>query len=261
MKLLIGAKQVQKFLQMKGLYNGKIDGILGNKSHNGAMNYIQTEYGRKLEWKIERYYVAVVQSIFSELGLEPGVIDGLIGPSTLAALEKFQNLMVDAEASPEERAQQSTTWPIYRDIEKFYGPPGTGIQLYTLPFPMKLAWDHSQTVSRISLHEKCGPSAIRVYNQVLEHYGHDEITKLRLDLFGGALNVRKMRGGTKWSTHAYGCAIDTDPENNQLRWNNHNATLDDEPYNAWWSFWEAENWVSLGRERNFDWMHVQAVRL
>ena len=29
----------------------------------------------------------------------------------------------------------------------------------------------------------------------------------------------------------------------------------------WWRIWEEQGWTSLGRVRNFDWMHVQATKL
>ena len=32
-------------------------------------------------------------------------------------------------------------------------------------------------------------------------------------------------------------------------------------YDKWWEFWEEEGAVSLGRARDFDWMHVQFARL
>ena len=31
-------------------------------------------------------------------------------------------------------------------------------------------------------------------------------------------------------------------------------------YDAWWALWEEAGWISLGRTRNYDWMHVQACR-
>ena len=47
---------------------------------------------------------------------------------------------------------------------------------------------------------------------------HIEIHRLRLDVWGGCLNVRKMRGGTRNSMHSWGIALDYDPQNNQLKW-------------------------------------------
>jgi hypothetical protein len=48
---------------------------------------------------------------------------------------------------------------------------------------------------------------------------------------------------------------------NQLNFGRDRATLDHTDYDFWWHTWEDEGWVSLGRSRNFDWMHIQAARL
>ena len=77
---------------------------------------------------------------------------------------------------------------------------------------------------------------------------------------GGCLNVRRMRGGTRWSTHSWGIAMDYDPEQNQWKWGRDRATLALPEYDAWWRLWEEEGWTSLGRTKNFDWMHVQAAK-
>ena len=39
------------------------------------------------------------------------------------------------------------------------------------------------------------------------------------------------------------------------------ATFAKPEYERWWQCWEEEGWLSLGRTRNFDWMHVQAAKL
>ena len=84
---------------------------------------------------------------------------------------------------------------------------------------------------------------------------------MRLDLWGGCLNVRKMRGGSRYSMHSWGIAIDYDPGKNRLKWGRDRAAFAKPEYDTWWRLWEEEGWVSLGRTRNFDWMHVQAAKL
>jgi len=61
--------------------------------------------------------------------------------------------------------------------------------------------------------------------------------------------------------HAWSIAIDFDPARNKLSWNNTRARLAKPDAVKFWELWEAEGWVSLGRARNYDWMHVQAARL
>lgn len=261
MKTIIGPKQLQTFLKAKGFYKGKIDGLFGPKSQQAAIDYVVSFMGPQGNWQPARFVLAATQSLFVELKLAVGNIDGRWGPNTEYALEQYQNLMRDIPASEEEQAQQRTVWPRYRDMERFYGPVGQNVIVRKLPYPMRLAWDDTVTVSEISLHKKCAESAIGVLERVRDDYGLANLRDLRLNLFGGSLNVRKMRGGDNWSTHSWAAAIDIDPAHNAFRWNDSRASLDESVYDKWWKFWEAEGWVSLGRERNYDWMHVQAVRL
>lgn len=158
------------------------------------------------------------------------------------------------------------TWPRQSECARFYGRPGTGHTTITCPWPLKLAWDTKTIITKFTIHKKCAESALTVMEAVLEHYGLDEIKRLRLDLWGGCYNNRKMRGSSALSMHAFACAIDWDPDHNQLRWSKndkppHHPTLSDPPYEKWWEFWEKDGWVSLGRTIDRDHMHVQAARL
>lgn len=92
-------------------------------------------------------------------------------------------------------------------------------------------------------------------------YSAQERKTIGLDLFGGSLNVRKMRGGSAYSMHSWGIAIDFDPERNQLKWGKDRARLAQPDAVPFWLEWEREGWLSLGRARDFDHMHVQAARL
>jgi hypothetical protein len=104
-------------------------------------------------------------------------------------------------------------------------------------------------------------SASRAFDKILSEYGQEGIKEIGVDIFGGSLNVRRMRGGSRYSMHSWAIAIDFDPERNQLRWNRPKARLSHADCNRFWEIWEAEGWVSLGRARDFDWQHVQAARL
>jgi hypothetical protein len=113
----------------------------------------------------------------------------------------------------------------------------------------------------MTVHTKVAASAERVLQAVASIYSPAERKTIGIDLFGGSLNVRKMRGGSAYSMHSWGIAIDFDPERNQLNWGRDKARLAQADAVPFWSEWEKEGWLSLGRARNFDWMHIQAARL
>jgi len=144
----------------------------------------------------------------------------------------------------------------------YYGPVGENQTLLTLPYTLKLAWDSSAVVKRLTCNVKVAESVYSIFEQTLKLYGERELRRLKLDVFGGCLNVRKMRGSaTSWSIHSWGAAIDLDPDNNQLKWDKTKATFAKKDYEPFWKIVEAEGWVSLGRQKNYDWMHFQAATL
>jgi hypothetical protein len=154
-------------------------------------------------------------------------------------------------------------WPKqdYNSMCAFYGPVGENQTRLVLPFTLKLAWDTSTSIKRITCHEKVAESLYKIFENTLKTYGERELRKLRLDLFGGCLNVRKMRGGSSWSIHSWGAAVDLDPDRNTLRMTSKQASFAKPEYRDFWNIVEKEGWVSLGRVKNYDFMHFQAAKL
>ena len=146
-------------------------------------------------------------------------------------------------------------------MNAFYGPVGENQTQIVMPFPLKLSWEPTTIVHKVTCNEKCADAFLQVWKDTLAHYGQSKLSALRLDQFGGCLNVRKMRGGSAWSVHSWGCAWDTDPDNNQLRWGRDKAEFAKADYEPFWQIVEATGGVSLGRAANMDWMHFQYARL
>lgn len=183
-------------------------------------------------------------------------VDGVPGPKTAAALVRHLDLDDDDPVA--------LRWPRehYAAMTRFYGEPGAAqLVKAEVPFEMQLAWDASKKLREFSVHKKCKAAVEGIFAEALEVYGLADIRKLRLDRFGGCYNLRKKRGGTSWSVHAWGAAIDLDPTNNALRWNHTRAAFAKEVYGPFWEIVERYGGVSLGRERDFDWMHFQFARL
>ena len=148
----------------------------------------------------------------------------------------------------------------YKSMVAFYGPVGENQTSIVLPYPMVLAWDANVTIKRMTCHAKCADAFEQIFEDALAAYGAKELKRLRLDQFGGCLNVRKMRGGKAWSIHSWGAAIDLDPDRNQLRWGRDKAAFAKREYEEFWRIVESSGGVSLGREKNYDWMHFQMAR-
>jgi hypothetical protein len=262
---------LQEYLVEEGHAIGDVDGRLGRKTYAGVAAALERRReklpGGWEDWSHRRRCVACLQCFASEREIDAGKIDGLWGPQTEYAYDMLSYLRENGRLPDPFRDEtpldvNPNGWPAQdqADLLRHYGEMGKHQVRLELPYPHRLAWDLRRTVHGFSCHEKVHDSAGRVLRRVLEHYGPERIVELRLDRWGGCLNVRRMRGGTRWSTHSWGIAMDYDPEQNQWKWGRDRATLAMPEYDAWWRLWEEEGWTSLGRTKNFDWMHVQAAK-
>lgn len=257
--------ELQAWLVKLGESAIAVDGKWGWRSDDAAKRVLKAAGYDTIRGSVR---IALEQHVMKVIGgLSVGPVDGFVGPITIKARKhwdqgNWRSPLMDAnKADKRFPAPVQNTWPLQSQMEAFYGAPGTNMTQVQLPFPMVLAWDTSTEIMKFSCNEKVKDSLGRVYKSILASYGFDRIEELGLNLFGGCVNVRNMRGGKNLSTHAYGAAVDTDPVRNSLRSTRETARLARPEYEQFWNAWTAEGWLSLGKARDFDWMHVQAARL
>lgn len=147
------------------------------------------------------------------------------------------------------------------EIIKKYGKPTQNGSPYLttikLPYPMRLAWDKKVSVNKMSCHKLVAQNFTNVFNELLAHYGLAELQRLEIDIFGGCFNFRAMRGGSDFSTHSWAIAIDLSPEKNTLKMTSINAQFAKAEYKPMVDIFYKNGFISLGKEKNFDWMHFQ----
>jgi hypothetical protein len=267
-------RDVQHLMAKAGYYDGGLDGQIGPKHRRGVSKLISKHsklvQGEWSGWPIERQSIAVAQIILQFAGFEPGAIDGLVGHNTQEAFNGWlfkqttgRRERVERVASGRQAMPAQARFPHQRNVGRFYGSPGPDIerQLVAIqcPVPLRLDFALDKPVNRIRLHRKCADSGLRILQDVASHYGPDKMRSLGLDRFAGSHVHRRMRGGRKWSMHAYGCAWDWYAAPNGLRTRCPQALFCGPEYRAFIEIHESHGWTSALRAWGADAMHFQAA--
>ena len=212
---------------------------------------------------------AAVKAFQRMNGLDP---DGKPGRLTMAALlspaakraDDASTRVIDRTAPEPAANAPASQWPFQRDCVAFYGQPGNPqctAGVVKLPIPFKLAWDLKQSVGSFRCHAKVQAPLTAIFNEAVAAYGERRYRELGLDLFGGCYALRQMRGGTAWSMHSWGIAVDLDPERNALKMSHLEARFARPEYADFWRIVESKGAISLGRKADYDWMHFQFARI
>ena len=144
-----------------------------------------------------------------------------------------------------------------KQLNERYGVPNEqGTYLTTIQLPYPFLYD-GKPVSKMRCHKMVADKFLAVFNDILAHYGLEEINRLGINKFGGCFNYRKMRGGTELSRHSWGVAIDLDPARNLLKETSKTARFARPEYKPMIDIFYKHGFISLGREKNYDWMHFE----
>ena len=273
---------IQSGLQKLGLYTKSIDGDLGANSRTAADAFLLANETRLpgdfQGWSQKRKFVAALQVLSEDAGFDPGVIDGWLGTNTRNAatlyIRSLDGIEVFNAAEADPIDVNPNNWPSDKAaaLNAFYGTPRKNNDCSAIsprivkvdsPWRMPLDWNLSLSRRFFKVHDLVAPSLERVLASIEASYSLAEVEQLGLNRFSGDYVCRKITGGTRMSTHAYGIAIDFYGSRNELRRTTHDTpppTLAHADCQAFWEAFEKEGWYSLGRSQNYDWMHVQAAK-
>ncbi|MBR1981841.1 MAG: M15 family metallopeptidase [Akkermansia sp.] len=190
----------------------------------------------------------MIRRIQQKLGV---AADGVVGPETLQAISRELGI------------RPVPQWPAQSEVRSgrsIFGAAGCEESLQGIIPPYPLFYEGKQ-VRSIRVHRLVASHVMAALREVLEHYGESGIRRLGLDQYGGSYNCRPTATGKLLSMHAWGIALDFAPAANAYSVKSPRASLSHPDCAAWWQIWESHGAVSLGRERNYDWMHLQFATL
>ena len=147
-----------------------------------------------------------------------------------------------------------------KNVKAMYGEPGDRANFATLVVPdgFNLTYDGKPVRKINGVHKKVSSQLRASFDGILAEYGSARIKELKINVYSGTYNKRAKRGGTTWSMHSWGIAIDLYYAKNKLRTKAPEAAFSRPEYKKMIDIFEQNGWYSLGRAKNYDYMHFQA---
>lgn len=218
-----------------------------------------------------------IKRIQEAVGTTP---DGIFGAMTLAAVaqrldvamtlrvvQKRVGAAVDGIFGPKTAnkiyAALGLGWPSQADVrsgKSIFGKAGDESNLVNITPPYTLYYE-GKPLKTIRVHKLVANAVREALEEVLEYYGVERIHELGLDDYSGSYNYRATASGKSLSMHAWGIALDFAADKNTYATKKPHASLSKPECDKWWEIWEAHGATSLGRSRNYDWMHLQFASL
>lgn len=180
-------------------------------------------------------------------------VDGIAGQKTWSAIAKALGVSTPTTAN-------LPTQAVVRSGNSIFGKAGDESNIVNIK-PAYQLYYCGKPVKTIRVHKAIADRVEAALKEILAHYGLTEIKRLGLDQYSGSYNYRKATNSSSLSMHAWGIALDFAAEKNTMNMKKPQASLSHPDCEKWWEIWEKHGAVSLGRECNYDWMHLQFAKL
>jgi hypothetical protein len=188
-----------------------------------------------------------IKEMQQRIGVTP---DGFWGPKSIEACKKHLKKFMP----------KSNLWPKsdQASLKRFYGDPSRGEvegMLVAIDVSKYGLLYGGNPVKTMRIHKKCADSMLRALALIAALPDSDG--RWVLKEYAGVYNHRPMRGGSSWSLHAYGAAIDLAPDSNgnHTHWPT-KATMTLDVMECFAS----EGWLSAGAFWGRDGMHHEATQ-
>lgn len=188
-----------------------------------------------------------IVEIQKKIGTDP---DGFWGPLSIRACHKYLRDLMDKRYLVEGFNRPPT--PDDSSMRGYYGMPGDQSNLVNLDVhDLGLVYDRA-SVRTVRVHKRAAESLRGALEDVASSSSNGV-----LKFYAGTFNNRPMRGGSRPSKHAWGVAIDLDPDSNGLR--QHWPMSADMPFDVMECFarW---GWTPAGAFWSRDAMHFERTR-
>lgn len=217
-------KKIQKHLDID------VDGVFGNQT----LEAVAAKLG----------VVASLRVIQHTVGAH---VDGIFGPNTAAHIAVAFGL----------------EWPTQAEVrsgKSIFGKAGDVANLVNIVPPYPLYFE-GREVKTIRVHKLIKNAVLEALNKIKNAYTPAQIHTYGLDDYSGSFNYRPTASGKSLSMHAWGIALDFAAASNGYSTHSPYASLSRPECRAFWEAWESVGAVSLGRARDYDWMHLQFAAL
>lgn len=221
-------------------------------------------------------FAKMVQTHLRAKGVYSGAVDGWAGPMTQSAFRSDAGLVpvkapaidpVEPVVSGLPEPARTYALPVESNaaMTAFYGSPSAKpayLDWFSFPHPQTRLYTRTGTL----LADRAGDERLdhmchrlligrltAALGEIYARLGREEFERQGWHVYGGCHNYREKRGGSTLSTHAWGIAIDVNPNENTLR----SATTSFSGLAV--DIMESWGFLSGGRAWGRDWMHFQAA--